>query len=89
MDSIEGSRVPLPGLRFRQELGARACIWTEHPRRRKTFQGRGMCMLETGYEQVSLEELGHLGICKAVQGHPSHTGLSWARKGRLQTPSEL
>ena len=38
-------------------------------------------MLERGYEQVSLEELGHLGICKAVQGYPGHTALSWARKG--------
>lgn len=80
VDSIEGSRVPLPELRFGQVLGTRACIWTEHPRR-KTFQGRNMRVLERGYEQVSLEELSHLGICKAVQGHPGHTGLSWARKG--------
>ncbi|KAB0375120.1 hypothetical protein FD755_013612 [Muntiacus reevesi] len=45
-----------------------------------TFQGRDMRILERGYEQVSLEELGHLGICKAVQG---------SRKGACQPPQSL
>lgn len=36
----------VPG--FRQGLGAGACIWKEHPRRRKAFQDRNKQALERG-----------------------------------------